>query len=344
MIPDISKLLRPHLKNLKPYSSARDEFAGEAQIFMDANENPFATGYNRYPDPHQKKLKQKIASIQHVSEDQLFIGHGSDEVIDLLLRAFCVPTIDEVIIAEPTYGMYQVSARINDIKVKPVKLTASFDLDKECILSPISAHTKLIFLCSPNNPTGNILNPDTIHTLLKNFNGLVLIDEAYIDFASSPSWVTELGRYKNLVVLQTLSKAWGLAGLRLGMCFADSTIISVLNKIKLPYNISEPQQQAALKALHDVKKKEREVKKILAQRQWLTEKMNDIKIINHIYPSEANFLLVKMTDARAVYQKLLAGGIVVRDRSKVVLCQNCLRITVGTTEENEALITLLKKL
>ncbi|MBS1487336.1 MAG: histidinol-phosphate transaminase [Bacteroidetes bacterium] len=340
---DLSNLIRPNIQSITPYSSARDEFEGDARIFLDANENPFAGEYNRYPDPHQKELKRKLAIIKNISENQLFIGNGSDEAIDLLFRAFCIPSVDEVIIPQPTYGMYSVSAHIQDVKIKSPTLTRDFDLDIDQILSQVTSRTKLIFLCNPNNPTGNKLNSDRITQLLQQFSGLVIIDEAYIDFSPSFSWVTQLSQFSNLVVLQTLSKAWGLASLRLGLCMATPEIISILNKIKPPYNISGIAQQAALRALEQVDEKEKAVKEILLQRTLLEKELTLLPQTIQVYPSEANFILVKMTDASGIYKKLIAKGIVVRNRSNVILCSHCLRITVGTAEENEQLINELKQ-
>ncbi|MBI1769087.1 MAG: histidinol-phosphate transaminase [Bacteroidetes bacterium] len=341
---DLTKLIRPNIKELNPYSSARDEFEGEASVFLDANENPYSDLYNRYPDPHQRKLKEKIASLKRVNEERIFIGNGSDEVIDLLFRAFCEPAVDEVLIPQPTYGMYSVSAAINNVSVRKVTLNSSFDIDLEATLKAITSKTKLIFLCSPNNPSGNLLSPDKIISLLKKFNGLVLVDEAYIDFTSSESFISKLTEFKNLVVLQTLSKAWGLASLRLGMCFASMEIISVLNKIKPPYNISGTTQAIALERLDHVETKNKQVNEILEQRRLLAKDLSNVKIVEHVYPSDANFILTRVTAAKQVYQKLIVKGIVVRDRSNVLLCNDCLRITVGTPNENKILFDELNKL
>ena len=341
---DLEKLIRPNIKALKPYSSARDEFEGEASVFLDANESPYPTSHNRYPDPHQRKLKQKIASLKNVEEEQLFLGNGSDEAIDLLFRAFCEPGVDEVLIPQPTYGMYSVSATINNVKMDQVALTPSFDIDLVTTLQAITPKTKLIFLCSPNNPSGNLLSSDKILEIVKMFNGLVIIDEAYIDFTSSKSFISKLNQYKNLVVLQTLSKAWGLASLRLGMCFASREIISVLNKIKPPYNISGATQALALDRLDNIELKNNQVNEILEQRRMLAKDLSSIKAVENVFPSDSNFLLVKVKEAKQTYQHLLAKGIVLRDRSKVLLCDNCLRITVGTSIENKILLDELNKL
>ncbi|MBS1507296.1 MAG: histidinol-phosphate transaminase [Bacteroidetes bacterium] len=341
---NISELVRKNIKVLKPYSSARDEFEGEASVFLDANENPYPSEYNRYPDPHQKKLKAKIAALKSVKTDQVFIGNGSDEAIDLLFRAFCEPGSDEVIIPQPTYGMYSVSANINDVAIRSVNLTNDFDLDVDSILKLVTNKTKLLFLCTPNNPSGNLLSPEKVIQLIKVFPGLVIVDEAYIDFSSQPGFVPLLSQYNNLVVLQTLSKAWGLAGLRVGLAFASPEIIAILDKIKPPYNINTLSQSVALNALNEVNQKNAQVSEILAQRKILTTQLNNLPQVEHIYPSEANFVLVRIKNARQVYQTLIQKGVVVRDRSNVILCQDCLRITVGTPEENQHLITELQTL
>lgn len=341
---NILDLVRKNIKALKPYSSARDEFEGEASVFLDANENPYASEYNRYPDPHQKKLKGRIASLKSLSADQIFVGNGSDEAIDLLFRAFCEPGIDEVIIPQPTYGMYSVSANINDVKIKSVNLTAEFDVDVKAILSQATSRTKLLFLCSPNNPSGNLLSAGRVIQLIKEFPGLVIVDEAYIDFSSQPGFAPLLDQYNNLVVLQTLSKAWGLAGLRVGLAFASPEIIAILDKIKPPYNINTLSQSVALEALKAVEQKNNQVREILAQRKLLIEQLGGLKQVEHIYPSEANFLLVRIKNARHVYRQLIEKGVVVRDRSNVLLCDDCLRITVGTPDENHRLITELQTL
>jgi histidinol-phosphate aminotransferase len=299
---------------------------------------------NRYPDPHQKKLKQKIASLKNVGEDQIFLGNGSDEAIDLLIRAFCEPSTDEILIPQPTYGMYAVSAAINNVQVNQVSLTNDFDIDIDATLQAITPKTKLIFLCSPNNPSGNLLSNEKIMKVLNSFSGIVVVDEAYIDFTSSPGFGSRLNEFQNLVVLQTLSKAWGLAGIRLGMCFASKEIISILNKIKPPYNISGATQSIAQECLNKPEIKEDQVKEILSQRKQLAEGLSSIKIVEHTYKSDANFLLAKVKDAKQVYQKLLDKGIVIRDRSNVLLCDDCLRITVGTPEENKVLLAELKKI
>lgn len=339
----ISTLVRPHLRNMIPYSSARDDFKGKASVYLDANEIPFDTGLNRYPDPHQQELKRELSGIKNIAEQNIFIGNGSDEAIDLLLRAFCEPGVDNVITVPPTYGMYKVSARINNVFVKEVLLNEFFDLDLENVLKAIDSKTKLIFLCSPNNPTGNSLSRNTIKTLLERFKGLVVVDEAYIDFSSQPSLVSWMQEFPNLIVLQTLSKAWGMAAARIGICFANVSIIQILNRIKPPYNISGPDQREALALLKKEPEMKQRVETIKQQRKWLTDELNEIlKLVFTVYPSDANFLLVKMTNANEVYKYLIDEGIIVRNRSKEPNCESCLRITVGSEEENQKLIQTLK--
>lgn len=341
---DINTLVRRNVLNMKPYSSARDEFHGEAEVFLDANENPYPSPYNRYPDPLQWSVKRKLAEIKGVKPEQIFLGNGSDEPIDLIIRAFCEPNQDSIMITEPTYGMYKVCAEVNAVNVQQVLLTPDFDLDLEAIPNTFDATTKIIFLCSPNNPTGNVLNRDKIVEVLKRFYGLVVIDEAYIDFTRSKSFINELKKYPNLVVLQTFSKAWGLAGLRLGMCFASESIISILNKIKYPYNVNIRSQELAMEALENVYRKDIWVDEILQQRDWLKGALSSLPIVEKIFPSDANFLLVRVKDAQSTYQYLMDNRIIVRDRSRVNLCYNCLRITVGTPEENKRVIEALKQL
>jgi len=338
---DIDSLVRKNIQRLKPYSSARDEFQGTASVFLDANENPNPSPYNRYPDPLQKELKSKISSIKKVTPENIFLGNGSDEPIDLLFRAFCEPGIDNVVIPQPTYGMYSVSANINNIEIKQVSLTPDFDLDVTAIKNCWDKKSKLLFLCSPNNPSGNLLSSEKIIELVNSFHGLVIVDEAYIDFTNQPSFSQRLNEFNNLVILQTLSKAWGLAAIRLGMCFANKAIIQVLNKIKSPYNISILTQQIALKELEMEDRKEKWVKEILDERENLIQQLKSIKSVINVYPSDANFVLAKMKDAKLMYQKLIEREIVVRDRSSVILCDNCLRITVGTKTENQKLLNSL---
>jgi histidinol-phosphate aminotransferase len=341
---DINKLVRLNVLKLKPYSSARDDFKGNASVFLDANENPYPSDYNRYPDPHQRKLKEKIASIKNIKTEQIFLGNGSDEPIDLLIRAFCEPGQDNVLIPQPTYGMYTVSADVNAVTIKTITLTSDFDVDLEATRNAWDEKTKLLFLCSPNNPSGNLLSMDRIKTLLSEFTGLVIVDEAYIDFTDYKGFVPLLNEFPNLVILQTLSKAWGLANLRLGMCFASKEIISVLNKIKPPYNINGITQSIALNKLEQVAQKNKSVSEIIAERELVKIELSKIPTVKKVYPSQANFLLVKIDSAKDVYQKLTTRGIVLRDRSNVILCDDCLRITIGTSQENKTLIEELKKL
>ncbi|AFD06041.1 histidinol-phosphate transaminase [Solitalea canadensis] len=347
MTIDINSLLRENIKNLTPYSSARDEFQGEASVFLDANENSFGspldTAYNRYPDPLQWKLKEKISTIKGVPPQNIFIGNGSDEAIDILFRAFCNPGVDNVIIVPPTYGMYEVSANINDIAIKKVNLLPDFQLDLEGIAEAIDKNTKMIFICSPNNPTGNSINRQDIETVLSNFPGLVVIDEAYINFSRQKTFIQELTEYSNLVVLQTLSKAWGLAALRIGMAFACGDIIDVYNKVKPPYNISQATQELALEALNNIQQVNEWIRETVQQRAILAEELADISIVEKVYPSDANFILAKIKYADYLYDFLVDRGIIVRNRSKVVLCQDSLRITVGTPEENDILIKTIKE-
>ena len=339
---NIENLVRAHILTLKPYSSARDEYTGTEGVFLDANENPFGSAleganYNRYPDPLQRKVKEKIAKIKDCETNQIFLGNGSDEPIDLLFRAFCEPQQDNVILMPPTYGMYEVSADLNLVATKKVKLTPDFQIDIDGVLKAIDKNTKIIFVCSPNNPSANSLKKAHIRLLLSNFNGLVIVDEAYIDFAKDKSWIEELSDFPNLVILQTFSKAWGLAALRLGMAFASPEIIKILNKIKPPYNINEVTQQLALEALGMVAKKNEMVKAILEEREKLVVEFGKIPCITKIYPSDANFILIKTIDAEKIYDYLVKNSVIVRNRSKVVLCDDCLRITVGTPAENQIL-------
>ena len=341
-------LLRDNIKRLVPYSSARDEFQGEASVFLDANENAFGSPldaqYNRYPDPLQYKVKMRLSEIKGVPARNIFLGNGSDEAIDILFRSFCNPGVDNVILVPPTYGMYEVSANINDIEARKVPLTSEFQLNLEAIAEAIDKNTKLIFICSPNNPTGNSINRDDIETLLANFSGIVVVDEAYINFSRQKTFIQELTEYANLVVLQTLSKAWGLAGLRVGMAFASEEIIEVMNKVKPPYNINEASQELALQALQNIDQVNGWIRETLAQRDWLVLQLKDFDFVVDIYPSDANFILVKTTDPKGIYSFLVERGIIVRDRSKVELCEGSLRITVGTPAENGLLIGALNDL
>jgi len=343
---DINNILRSNIKNLKPYSSARDEFQGEASVYLDANENAFGsplhTSYNRYPDPMQYQVKMRLAEIKGVPPRNIFLGNGSDEAIDILFRSFCNPGVDNVILVPPTYGMYEVSANINDVETRKVNLTDDYQLNLEGIAEAIDKNTKIIFVCSPNNPTGNSINRDDIETLLANFQGLVVVDEAYINFSRQKTFIQELTEYANLVVLQTLSKAWGLAGLRVGMAFASEEIIEVMNRVKPPYNINEASQQLALQALQNTEQVNNWIKETLTERDQLVLQLKEFDFVVDIYPSDANFILVKTTDAKGIYTFLVNNGIIVRDRSKVELCEGSLRITVGTPQENTILINTLK--
>lgn len=341
---DLKELLRPNILTLKPYSSARDEYSGTASVFLDANENPYDTGYNRYPDPYQNKVKVKISEIKKVSVENIFLGNGSDEPIDLLIRAFCRPGTDNIVAIEPSYGMYTVSAEINDIRIKKVLLNDQFQIEADKILSSADENTKLIFLCSPNNPTSNNLDKNEIIKVLTGFDGIVIVDEAYIDFSPGTTLMNDLSKFPNLVILQTFSKAWGLAGIRLGMAFAGNDIIKILNKIKYPYNVNELTQQRVLSSLENVSQKDEWVNIIIAERKKLKEELEKLPFVEKVYPSDANFLLVKMVNARNKFQYLMNEGVIVRDRSKVTLCDNSLRITVGKPEENSSLINTLLKM
>lgn len=349
---EIANLARKNILELKPYSSARDEYKGPARIFLDANENGLGSpivipgvqaDLNRYPDPYQVQLKQAIGRLKNTDARNIFLGNGSDECIDLLFRCFCNPGKDNVIICPPTYGMYEVSANINDVEVRKAALSKQFQLDVAQIMALADGNTKLLWICNPNNPTGNKFRKDDLVQLLNRFNGLVVIDEAYIDFSSEPSWLEQVSRYDNLVVLQTFSKAWGLAGLRLGMAFASPEIISVLNKVKPPYNISHVTQESVATALARRRSVKNSVARLVRNRKHLEAEIRLLPITLEVYPSEANFLLVRMVDPRKVYKYLLESGVVVRDRSNIELCEGCLRITVGNANDNRQLIQSLLK-
>jgi histidinol-phosphate aminotransferase len=344
---DLNSLLRPHIAKLQPYTSARDEYTGKEGVFLDANENPFGSitdqDFNRYPDPYQAALKAEISKIKEVRPTQIFLGNGSDEAIDLLYRGFCNPGKDNVILLPPTYGMYEVSASINDVEIRKVPLTEDFQLQPEKILAKADEHSKILFICSPNNPSANKVKREDILFLLDNFKGLVVVDEAYIDFSDEPSFTTHLDEYPNLLVMQTFSKAWGLASLRLGMAFASEEIIRILNKIKPPYNISGLTQETVLAAIRNKDKVNTMIREILEERAFLQAELAKLPFVQKIHPSHANFLLVKIANAGQVYDDLIAEKVIVRNRSKVLLCEDCLRITVGTREENEAFLSALKK-
>lgn len=339
---DIQDLLRPHLRNFKPYASARTEYTGTDAIFLDANENPIGSAsgeaYNRYPNPLQTKVKQKVAAIRNVVKEQVFIGNGSDEAIDLIYRAFCEPGIDNVIICPPTYGMYETSAQLNNVALKKVLLTTDYQLDVPSILAAVDEHTKAIWLCSPNNPTGNLLYSEDIKMILRSFDGLVIVDEAYIDFADADSWVTKLDTYPNLIVLQTLSKAWGMAGIRVGLAFASVAIIDILTAIKPPYNVSAPAQNAALKALTNETTMKLMIAEILEQRHRLSVALLRFPFVQKVFPSDSNSILIKVEDADGLYNFLVDNKIIIRNRNKTPLCESCVRITIGNKQENEALL------
>lgn len=348
MMFDLERLVRPNIRNLKPYSSARSEFEGSAEVFLDANENAFGSpaglGLNRYPDPLQQKLKERIAAMKGVLPSQIFVGNGSDEAIDLLFRIFCEPGKDDVITCRPTYGMYRVSADINDIAVLEVRLTDDFQLDVPAIIAAFAAETKLIFICSPNNPTGNLMDRESILMIARQFNGIFIVDEAYIDFADEPSMIAELSELPNLVVLQTFSKAWGMAGVRVGLAFASSEIIDLMNRVKPPYNVSGLAQQAVINALDSKATVSSWIDDARSERRRLKSSLIDLDIVQRIYPSDANFLLVEVDGANAVYKYLIDEKIVVRNRNNVELCEGCLRITVGTPEENERLLAAISSI
>ena len=343
---NLQNLVRANIQKLQPYSSARDEYkaSGTEMIFLDANENPFENGVNRYPDPQQCDLKSALAKLKNVNQEQILLGNGSDEVLDLIFRAFCEPGVDNVITLPPTYGMYKVLAEINNIENLEVLLTEEFQLDVKSILKSVDEQTKLLFICSPNNPTGNAFDARAIKTILENFNGIVVIDEAYIDFSSYETWIGFLDLYPNLIITQTLSKAYGMAGIRLGVCYASSAIISVLNKIKPPYNVNELTQQKALERVLAVDEVFDEVESILEERNRLMIALQEIKFIKEIFPTDANFILVKVDDANERYQELIEKGIVIRNRTTQPLCENTLRFTIGTSEENKKLVEALKEI
>jgi histidinol-phosphate aminotransferase len=344
---NLDNLVRVNIKSLQPYSSARAEYSGDASVFLDANENsygsPLDENYNRYPDPLQWKLKQDLSKIKGIPPQNIFIGNGSDEIIDLAFRIFCEPGKNNVIICPPTYGMYKVCANINDVHVKEINLTEEFQLDVERILGSIDSNTKLLFICSPNNPTGNNMGRIDIELLINNFPGIVIIDEAYINYSKQKTFLQELTEYENLVVMQTLSKAWGLAALRLGLAFASEKIIDLFNKVKPPYNINLSSQQLGIKALSGIKEVNANIKNTVEQRILLQQRLKQFSFIQKIYPSDANFILVKTNYADKVYKYLSDQKIIVRNRSKEPLCENCIRITIGTPTENESLIEALKK-
>jgi histidinol-phosphate aminotransferase len=341
---DIENLLRENIRKIVPYSTARDEFkGGKVDIFLDANENPYNTRLNRYPDPKQKKLKEKISERTGVQTPNIFLGNGSDEVIDLMVRAFCTPGKDNIMIHPPTYGMYQVAAETNDNGVIRVNLTPDFELDVEEILKQAKNNVKVFFICSPNNPTGNTFKEKDIERLLKEMNAIIVIDEAYVNFSDKASWTKRLEEFPNLVIMQTLSKAWGLAGIRLGMCFASPRIVQVLTNIKLPYNLNVLTQETALEMLDNIDDYNEKVSTIKKERSKLYTELGKFSIVQKVYPSDGNYILCKFENANVTYDYLVAKGVIVRNRSTQLYCDNCLRITVGTPEDNEALIKYLRE-
>lgn len=341
---DLKDLVRPNVWEMKPYSSARDEFHGSASVFLDANENPYNAPYNRYPDPMQWKLKERIAELRDSYPDSIFLGNGSDEPIDLIIRAFCEPSVDSIVSITPSYGMYEVAANVNNVDFRKVTLNENFDLDADRVLEMADEWVKVIYLCSPNNPTGNSLNRDEIYKILNGFDGIVVIDEAYIDFSSEPSFIPELEKFPNLIILQTLSKAWGAAGIRLGMAFASPEIIAILNKIKYPYNVNMLTQERALAILNNQAEMENQLRHIMSERIRLQAALPELSCVRKMYPTDANFILVDVGNANSTYNSLVKKGVIVRNRHNVTLCSGCLRITVGTPEENDALLDALKNI
>ncbi|MBR0116714.1 MAG: histidinol-phosphate transaminase [Prevotella sp.] len=340
----LKELVRPNIWQLSPYSSARDEYSGhEAHVFLDANENPYNGPLNRYPDPLQRELKKLIAKIKEVAESQIFLGNGSDEAIDLVYRCFCRPGIDNVVAIEPTYGMYRVCADINEVEYRPVLLDEHFQVSAEKMLEACNRYTKVIWICSPNNPSGNLIDPDEVERIIEAFEGIVVVDEAYSDFAQGKPFRTKLRHYPNLIVLNTMSKAWGCAAIRLGMAFASEEIIGLFNKVKYPYNVNALTQERALEMLQSPYDVDKWVKLLLQERTRLMAAFNDLPICKHVYPTDANFFLARMTDAPAIYNYLMENGIIVRNRSRVTLCENCLRVTIGTKSENSALLSALRQ-
>lgn len=338
---DIEQLVRENIRRLIAYSSARSEFKGSAEVWLDANENPFDTGYNRYPDPLQQQVKAAISQLKGVAPEKIFLGNGSDEAIDLLIRIFCEPRVDHILTLPPTYGMYQVSADIADVAVRKINLRADFQPDVDAILAAATPQSKLLFICSPNNPTGNRIDPEAIRALAAGFPGITVVDEAYIDFAQGPGALSLLDEFPRLVVMQTFSKAWGLAGIRLGMAFANEQLIAYFNKVKPPYNVNQLTQEAALKALARPEITQEAIQTLLDEREHLKTALKNSPVIQQVYPSDANFLLAQTPDPSDLYRFFVAQKIVVRNRSNVVLCDGCLRITVGTPIENERLLKAL---
>jgi len=338
---DISKLVRKNILEMIPYSSARDEYSGSASVFLDANENPYNSPLNRYPDPQQTLLKKRIADLKGLSMENIFLGNGSDEGIDLLFRVLCEPERDNVITIDPTYGMYAVCAEINGVERRSVLLKSDFSLDPDAVLAAVDEATSLIFLCSPNNPTSNSLEREAVLKIIDGVNCMVVVDEAYIDFSQGPGLLSLLKEKPNLVLLQTLSKAWGLAGIRLGMLFAHPDLVRYISRVKYPYNVNQLTIDAALKGLDDTVQRSLWIEEILEERNRMATQLESLPFVTEVYPSDANFLLIKVEDPSAVYQFLMNKGIIIRDRSSVPLCEGCLRITIGSKEENRALILAL---
>jgi histidinol-phosphate aminotransferase len=343
---NLKNLIRPSVMAMKSYSSARDEFKSKDNdlVFLDANENPFQNELNRYPDPQQLVLKSKIASLKGVSTNEILLGNGSDEVLDLLFRAFCEPNHDAVMTLSPTYGMYEVLANLNAIKNQSVMLTSEFRVNTDAVLKAIQPNTKMVFICSPNNPSGNLLDSKAIERILNAFDGLVVVDEAYIDFTNSTSWIERLSEFPNLVITQTLSKAYGLAGIRLGICYASTEIITVLNKIKPPYNINSLTQNAALEKISNLKETNKQIDIVLSERDMLVDYLDGLSFVKTVFPTDANFVLIRVDDANKRYTQLIKNGIIVRNRDGQPLCDNCLRITIGTPKENQKLINALESI
>ena len=339
----LEELVRPNVWRMQPYSSARNEFQGNASVFLDANENPWNEPINRYPDPLQRQVKARLSQLKGVEPRSIFLGNGSDEAIDLVIRAFCEPKADNIVTITHSYGMYEVAAETNDVECRKVALDEHFDLDVAALWAAVDAHTKVIYLCSPNNPSGNSLNREAIYQLLRGFEGLVVVDEAYIDFSAQPSFLAELSQYPNLIVLQTFSKAWGAAAIRLGMAFAAPAIIEVLNKIKYPYNINLLVQNKALELMENEAEMRQEVKAILAERMRMAKLLSEAPFGFEVFPSDANFLLVRVGDADRLYKALVDRGIIVRNRNRVLKCQGCLRITIGLPAENDLLLRALSE-
>ncbi len=341
---EISSLIRANIRNLAPYSTARDDYQGvKLSIALDANENPYDNGVNRYPDPHQKRLKARLAQIKGVPAEHIFIGNGSDEPIDLVYRVFCEPGVHNAVTIAPTYSMYKVAAEVNNVEIREVQLNADFSLDADKLLAATDCNTHLLWLCSPNNPTSNSFPETVIERIIQEFAGIVVLDEAYIDFSSKPGFLSRLNEFPNLIILQTLSKAWGMASLRLGLAFADPVIITTLSKIKYPYNINGPTQQTVLERLSNSPLTE-QVAKILSERQRVADRLQSMQIVRKLYPSDANFVLVKVDEPRKVYNRLITEGIIVRDRSRMKGCEGCLRITIGTPQENSQLLEIMASL